>query len=118
MIKKLMVTGLTLIALSSTQVGTTNAAVVESPIPETNTDQVQPAASVPFVPNACITVSKVIQSPNNTRDYWIVELINGQQKRLDQSNQVGGWFKTVKAGVEIEVMIDSGTGSISGWRIL
>ncbi|MGQ7871587.1 hypothetical protein [Bacillus sp. 1A] len=114
MFKKLLVAGLAFAAVTSTQVITANAASVE---PQ-KSFEISQRASVPFVPNACITIKKVIQSPNNTRDYWILETMSGSELRLEQSNQVGGWFKTIRNGSEIEVMTSPTMSIIYGWRIL
>ncbi|MDR4943133.1 hypothetical protein COM47_20530 [Bacillus wiedmannii] len=116
MFKKLLVAGLAFAAVTSTQVITANAAPVEPQAQKSF--EISQRASVPFVPNACITIKKVIQSPNNTRDYWILETMSGSELRLEQSNQVGGWFKTIRNGSEIEVMTSPTMSIIYGWRIL
>ncbi|MGN5653924.1 hypothetical protein [Bacillus sp. Brlt_9] len=118
MFKKLVVAGLAFAAVTSTQVITANAAPVEAQAQAQKQAEIAQRASVPFQPNACITVKKVLVSPNNTTDWWVVETMSGSKLTLDQSIQVGGWFKTIKAGSEVEVMTSPTMNIIYGWRIL
>lgn len=118
MFKKLVVAGLAFAAVTSTQVITANAAPVEAQVQAQKGAEIAQRASVPFKPNACVTVKKVLVSPNNTTDWWVIETMAGTKMTLDQSIQVGGWFKTVKAGSEIEVMMSPQMDILYGWRIL
>ncbi|MDR4974609.1 hypothetical protein [Bacillus toyonensis] len=90
-----------------------NVSASAAPINSDSENSIQ-TLDVPFVPDRCIRVKKVL--PGMAEDGFVdIEAYGGTKYRLYDSNKVG--IKAVKAEVEIEVMVGD-RGQILGWRVL
>ncbi|MBG9689344.1 hypothetical protein ABD91_00080 [Lysinibacillus sphaericus] len=77
-------------------------------------NSIQALSSVPFVPDRCIRVKKVLPG-NPTYGYTDIEAYGGTTYRLYDSNKVG--IKAIKAELEIEIMVGA-NNQVYGWRVL